>query len=55
MYKRELIPPGTRFDGPLIVEQMDATTIVPPRAQFSVDASGSMMLELAPAMANKET
>jgi N-methylhydantoinase A len=55
VYRRELLPAGTQFDGPLIVEQMDATTIVPPRAQFSVYASGSMMLELAPAMANKET
>jgi N-methylhydantoinase A len=48
VYKRELLPPGTEFDGPLVVEQMDTTTIVPPRAAFRVDGSGTMHLDLAP-------
>ncbi len=54
VYRRELLPAGTQFDGPLVVEQMDATTVVPPRAQFSVDSSGALLLELEPAMANRE-
>ncbi|MCC6532824.1 MAG: hydantoinase/oxoprolinase family protein [Burkholderiales bacterium] len=53
VYKRELLPPGTQFDGPVIVEQMDATTVVPPRAGFRLDASGSMHIQLV-AAAQKE-
>jgi N-methylhydantoinase A len=54
VYRRELLPAGTQFDGPLIIEQMDATTVVPPRAKFSVDYSGCMLLELAGGLAAKE-
>jgi N-methylhydantoinase A len=49
VYKRSLLPPGTEFDGPLVVEQMDATTVVPPRTRFRTDAEGSIHLELPPA------
>ncbi|MCC7081814.1 MAG: hydantoinase/oxoprolinase family protein [Burkholderiales bacterium] len=49
VYKRDLLPAGTEFDGPLIIEQMDTTTVVPPKAGFRVDASGAMHLELAAA------
>jgi N-methylhydantoinase A len=48
IYARDLLPAGTQFDGPLIVEQMDATTVVPPKAQFRVDATGTMHLTLEP-------
>jgi N-methylhydantoinase A len=50
VYKRDLMPPGTQFDGPLVVEQMDTTTVVPPKARFSIDATGAMHLALEPAM-----
>jgi N-methylhydantoinase A len=46
VYARDLLPAGTQFDGPLIVEQMDATTVVPPKSQFRVDATGTMHLTL---------
>ena len=46
VYARDLLPAGTQFDGPLIVEQMDATTVVPPKTQFKVDATGTMHLTL---------
>ena len=48
VYKRALLPRGTEFDGPLIVEQMDATTVVPPKTRFRVDATGAMHLEWLP-------
>ena len=48
VYRRELLPVGTEFQGPLIVEQMDTTTVVPPKAGFRVDASGALILQLAP-------
>jgi N-methylhydantoinase A len=49
VYKRALLPPGTAFDGPLVVEQMDATTVVPPKFRFRVDTVGAIHLELPPA------
>lgn len=48
VYKRELMPVGTSFEGPVIIEQMDTTTVVPPRSRFSIDATGTMHLELEP-------
>lgn len=54
VYKRELLPAGTAFDGPLVVEQMDATTVVPPKAKFRVDASGALELTLEPRLAMEE-
>jgi N-methylhydantoinase A len=54
VYKRALLPPGTEFDGPLIVEQMDATTVVPPKTRFRVDALGAMHLELPPSEQSEE-
>jgi N-methylhydantoinase A len=53
VYRRELLPAGTQFDGPLIIEQMDATTVVPPKAKFSLDAHGAMHLSLE--AANRQT
>jgi N-methylhydantoinase A len=46
VYKRELLPAGTEFDGPLVVEQMDTTTVVPPKAKFSVDRHGVLHIQL---------
>jgi len=54
VYKREAMPVGTSFDGPLIIEQMDATTVVPPKAKFTIAASGGMHLELTPHDARSE-
>lgn len=48
VYKRELMPVGTSFDGPVIIEQMDTTTVVPPKARFEIDPTGTMHLELQP-------
>jgi N-methylhydantoinase A len=50
VYRRDLLPPGTQFDGPLVIEQMDTTTVVPPRARFSIDTTGAMHLDLEPSM-----
>jgi N-methylhydantoinase A len=54
VYKRDLLPAGTEFDGPLLVEQMDATTVVPPRAKFAVDSTGTMHLTLEPVRTQTE-
>lgn len=48
VYRRELMPVGTSFDGPIIIEQMDTTTVVPPRAKFDIDDTGTLHLEIEP-------
>jgi len=37
VYAREDLGAGMCFEGPLIVEQLDATTLVPPGARMRVD------------------
>jgi N-methylhydantoinase A len=41
------LAPGTRIDGPAIVEQSDATTIVEPQAIAAVDAIGNLRIRVA--------
>jgi N-methylhydantoinase A len=45
---RGALPAGTMLDGPLVVTQFDATTLVPPRSRLSVEASGSLLIEVDP-------
>jgi N-methylhydantoinase A len=40
------LPAGWRATGPAIIEQMDATTVVPPRASVHNDALGYLHLDL---------
>ncbi len=44
LYERDRLPPGARFTGPAIVEQFDATTVVPPGWTGAVDAFGNLIL-----------
>ena len=44
IYKRDALPPGTRFEGPAIVEQADATTLVPPGWSAENRAGGTLVL-----------
>jgi N-methylhydantoinase A len=46
VYDRERLPGGCRIAGPAIVEQMDATTVVPPGALVRCDALGCLHMEL---------
>jgi N-methylhydantoinase A len=45
IYERDSLRPRDTFGGPAIVEQMDATTVVPPDFRARVDEFGNMMLE----------
>ena len=45
IYDREKLAAGNRFAGPAIVEQMDATTLVPPGMTARVDAYHNLILE----------
>jgi len=44
VYRREDLAPGMKFEGPAIVEQMDATTVIEPRNQVEVDRLGNMLI-----------
>jgi len=46
--ERELLAPGTRFDGPAIVEEFSATTLVPPGASARITAGGHLELRAGP-------
>ena len=45
IYDRDRLTVGAAFAGPAIVEQFDATTVVPPGWHASVDRFGNLILE----------
>jgi len=45
IYDRDRLDVGTTFAGPAIVEQFDATTVVPQGWRASVDRYGNLILE----------
>lgn len=47
VYQRDQLPTGWRITGPAIIEQMDATTVVPPKAKVHNDKLGYLHMELA--------
>jgi N-methylhydantoinase A len=47
IYARDRLRPGNRFAGPAVVEQMDATTLVPPGWSARVDKWLNLILEAA--------
>ena len=47
VYERDALPAGWRSTGPAIIEQMDSTAVVPPKAIIHNDALGYLHLTLA--------
>jgi N-methylhydantoinase A len=47
VYRRDDIPIGARFSGPAVIEQMDATTVIPPDADVRSDAGGNLIIDLS--------
>ncbi|MFB6310320.1 MAG: hydantoinase/oxoprolinase family protein [Salinirussus sp.] len=45
IYDRESLPTGTRFEGPAIIAQDDATTVVNPGLSCEIDEYGNAVLE----------
>jgi N-methylhydantoinase A len=45
LYERATLGAGDRFEGPAIVMQLDATTVVPEGWRARMDASGALLLE----------
>jgi N-methylhydantoinase A len=46
IYDRARLAPGRTFEGPAILEQRDATTVVEPGARGMVDAAGNVILRV---------
>ena len=46
IYERADLPVGTRLEGPVIITQLDATTVVPPGATVSVDTALNLIVEI---------
>ena len=47
LYERDRLPAGNRIEGPAIVEQMDATTLLPARAWSHGRTYLNLIMELA--------
>jgi N-methylhydantoinase A/oxoprolinase/acetone carboxylase beta subunit len=43
---RAALRPGEQWDGPVIVEQQDSTTVVPPSTVVEVHPTGSLLVEV---------
>ncbi|MDN2581525.1 hydantoinase/oxoprolinase family protein [Aquibium sp. ELW1220] len=51
VYARERLPLDAAFDGPAILEQMDATTVLPPGDSLAGDADGNLIVTIGGAAA----
>ena len=47
VYERGRIAPGTRFEGPAVLEQSDTTTIIDCGWQAEIDSRGNLILSVA--------
>ncbi len=55
IYDRDLLPAGATFDGPAIVDQLDSTTVVPPRTTAEIDGWGNIRIHLHDLPSTKES
>jgi len=44
--QRDLLSPGNRFEGPAIVHEYSATTVVLPECRVQVDAYSNLVIEI---------
>lgn len=45
--RRECLPAGTVVDGPAIIEEMSATTVVHPGQRLAVDTAGNLIIDIS--------
>src|SRR5262249_61260490 len=55
VFDRVKLPIGARLTGPVIVEQMDATTVIEPGAAATVDAIGNLRIVVGQPPASPRT
>jgi N-methylhydantoinase A len=46
IFQRDLLSPGNRFEGPAIVHEYSATTVVPPGCRAAVDTFSNLLIEV---------
>jgi N-methylhydantoinase A len=46
VFQRDLLNPGNRFDGPAIVHEYSATTVVPPGCRAEIDTYSNILIEV---------
>ena len=46
MVSRETLAAGTELVGPVIIEELHATSVVPPDARARIDARGLLVIEV---------
>ena len=46
IYERKALYAGDVLSGPAIIEQMDATTVLPPGTLANIDLYGNMLIEI---------
>jgi N-methylhydantoinase A len=46
--ERSTLAPGMVLEGPAVITQFDATTLLPPGSRLRVEESGSLLIEVAP-------
>jgi N-methylhydantoinase A/oxoprolinase/acetone carboxylase beta subunit len=44
VHARENLPAGTQLPGPLLIEEKESTTVIPPRARLEVDFHGNLLI-----------
>ena len=44
VYRRERLPPSAEIEGPAIIEQLDATTVLEPGSRARQDAHGNLVV-----------
>jgi N-methylhydantoinase A len=53
VYDRDRLP-ARGLKGPAVIEQMDSTTVVPPRARLHPDHFGNLLIEVAPSHVSRD-
>ncbi len=46
IFDRSALPIGARITGPAVIDEMSATTLVPPGSEVTVDRTGNLLLEI---------
>jgi N-methylhydantoinase A len=46
IFDRSALPVGARITGPAVIDDMSATTLVPPGSEITVDRAGNLLLEI---------
>ncbi|GAA3324708.1 hydantoinase/oxoprolinase family protein [Paeniglutamicibacter sulfureus] len=55
VYDRRRLPAGATFSGPAIIDQLDSTTVVPPRTTAEIDGWGNIRIHLHDLPSSKES